>query len=374
MSSDLDKIIAKLESNPTQKATILKAKARLVSGILSLFYDTRFYGLENLNKLSPDEPNIIAWRHLAKIDPFLALVPLVSYSGHEVHALAKQEAFNGKGLKGALERAAVTFAESIPLDRKKFEESFERIEEVMANISLYPAIAVEGTRSLSGSMLPVRPAGISKLLKYGAKKILPVSMTYNESKIGKKPIVLVNIGNPVKPLNYKMDMKESFGFATELQGIMGKLNVITVDHVVSILLTELAQQGISEVPNDLSERVYPLMSAIKEMGYRIFPEIGEVSDLDDYVLATTAMLEQRGIITPKGIDITRTLISFEDYMEKLELNGVKSVKLKRGDLSPLMESADKRIARGYKSKNTAGYLVNNAGKEVVQTIRTVLKT
>ncbi|CAM3149121.1 Phospholipid/glycerol acyltransferase domain-containing protein [Stackebrandtia soli] len=138
--------------------------------LVLLFFRPRVRGLDNVPRRGPV---ILASNHLSALDPvFLAvLVP------RRIAFLAKDEFFNGKGLKGAIVRRFMYAVGQLPIDRSGGTSSARTLNAGATHVVDGKALGIypEGTRSPDGRLYRAR-TGIARLALDTGAPVVPLAM------------------------------------------------------------------------------------------------------------------------------------------------------------------------------------------------------
>ncbi|MBT3463353.1 1-acyl-sn-glycerol-3-phosphate acyltransferase [archaeon] len=393
--SYLEESIQRIRENPDQKVSLRKKLAAgAVSLGLKLFYNISVNGLENLDGVSKDDAQVIAWNHLSIIDPFIGLSYILKATGQEIHPIAKQEAWEEEGIMGKINRLGLDLGPSIPINRNEPLKTLKRVKKLLQGEAAKPkvepptpeispvpawiAIAPEGTRSYSGALLDFEPAGVGLLLNSDAKKVIPVNINYSLSKQQilkirrlnwQRKRAYVNIGEVYEPNREKRGRVDQNEVAQDLYGILGKLTTITVDHVVACMLGQIAESGNGLKIDRIYDRSLDIFRALTEQGYNVQSGVFDEKKRKKYIEATLKLFYENGMIDERNCNHEKILTPFRTYMLDPRLNGIRSVNLKLegeevDDLHSSMSDEDKAVGKGFKEYNPVGYLRNNAGKEV----------
>jgi 1-acyl-sn-glycerol-3-phosphate acyltransferase len=151
-------------------------KKIIVGPLVRTLYRPRVTGLENVPL---DGPAIIAPNHLSFCDS--VFLPLAA--PRQVHYVAKEEYFTGKGVKGRLMAWFFTGVGAVPVDRSGGRASTAAIDTGMAELKkgrlfgIYP----EGTRSPDGRLHRGR-TGVAHLALASGAPVIPVGLV-NTDKV-----------------------------------------------------------------------------------------------------------------------------------------------------------------------------------------------
>lgn len=382
MSSPLELEIEKIRKNESQRPSFGKRiKVKLLEYGLSFFYNIHVNGSEKLDSVSKTRAQVIAWNHLSIIDPFIGL-PCLIENGQEVHPLAKEEAWYEKGIMGAIYRVGLNLGPAIPINRQSPISSLREVKNLLTGnekegkinppIPAWIPIAPEGTRSYSGALLDFEPAGVGLVLNSGAESVIPFNITYTLSKHRGRKGAYVNIGEAYVSQRDERGKINQNIVAEDLHGILSKLTTITIDHIIGSMIAIKAEKEENIDYSSIEQYLPNLLNQIKEAGYSIQPGLNDKS-ITKHIKSSLRFFEENGIMLNGVIDYARVRTSFKDYMLDKNKNGIESVELEGDDLNSKLSDEIKKVGKGFKKYNPVGYLVNNAGPEVVGIVRTAMK-
>ncbi|GGM28490.1 lysophospholipid acyltransferase family protein [Dactylosporangium sucinum] len=199
-----------------------------VAPLTRLLWRPRIIGLDNIPKTGPA---ILASNHQSVIDS----VMMGAITPRNVYFLAKNQYFEGPGLKGTMMRHIMYGLNQIPVDRSGGRASLMALDAALPVLRAGHVLGIfpEGTRSVDGRLYRGRP-GVAKLALDAPAPIIPIGLLGFDKvqpvgasmpKLG--PSVEVRVGEPLDLSQWRGGEVDSRGLREVTLKLMNAIQQLT---------------------------------------------------------------------------------------------------------------------------------------------------